>query len=130
MKSFLSPLLRARGRPFVLQDLDAAAILATTVDAAVDSATRRRGLLGRTEYPDGSALVIAPCSAIHTFFMRMMIDVIFVSRGGRVLKTYARLPAWRLAFELGAYAVIELPADTLSRTSTQCGNRLALTEAE
>jgi uncharacterized membrane protein (UPF0127 family) len=56
--------------------------------------------------------------------------VIFVSRGGRVLKTYARLPARRLAFALGAYAVIELPADTLSRTSTQCGNRLALTQAE
>jgi ethanolamine transporter EutH len=33
--------------------------------------------LGRDGLPDGTALVIAPSNAVHTFFMRFAIDVIF-----------------------------------------------------
>lgn len=129
MESFLSPLLRAPEQHFVLHDLDASTVVATIVEAAVDSAARRRGLLGRTEYAEGSALVIAPCSAIHTFFMQMVIDVVFVSRAGEVLKTYPALPAWRLAVAVGAFAAIEFPVGTLSRSLTRRGHRLALTPA-
>ena len=114
----------------MLQDLDAGVPLATAVEAAVDSASRRRGLLGRTIFPEGSALVIAPCPSVHTFFMKMAIDIAFVSRAGVVLKTYAALPAWRIAFSVGAFAAIELPAGTLGRTGTARGHRLELLAAE
>jgi len=123
---FLRAMLRERERPFVLQDLDAGVPLATTIEIAVDSSTRRRGLLGRTVFPEGSALVIAPCPAVHTFFMKMSIDIVFASRDGVVLKTCARVPAWRIAFRVRAFATIELPAGTLERTGTARGNRLML----
>jgi uncharacterized membrane protein (UPF0127 family) len=116
LDSFLSPLLRTTKRPWSLRDRDTGIVLATTIEPAFDSATRRRGLLGRSEFADGSALIIAPCSAIHTFFMQMKIDVVFASRSGRVLKTYSTLRAWRAAFAVGAFAVIELPADTVEQT--------------
>ena len=127
VESFLSPMLTARGHPFVLRDLDSDTILATAVEAAFDSLSRRRGLLGRTEFVNGAALIIAPCSAIHTCFMRMDIDVVFVARGGRTLKTYSSLRPWRAGFAIGAFAAIELPAGTLIRSHTKRGHQVALT---
>jgi uncharacterized membrane protein (UPF0127 family) len=127
---FLRPLLREPERAFVLQDLDAGVPLATTVETAVDSETRRRGLLGRTVFPDGSALVIAPCPAVHTFFMKMSIDIVFASREGVVLKTCAEVPAWRIALSMTAFATIELPAGTLARTGTVRGHRLSVLPAD
>ena len=126
MPSFLTPLIHTREGRFALQDIDASTVLATRIEAAFDSETRRRGLLGRSQFADGSALVIAPCSAVHTFFMKMAIDVIFVSRSGVILKIYSSLPAWRLAFAFGAFAAIELPAGTLSRSQTKREHRLHL----
>lgn len=126
MASFLTPLLRTPEHRFILHDVDAATVLATQIEAAFDSKTRRRGLLGRSDFAEGSALVIAPCSAIHTFFMNMVIDVAFVSRAGVILKIYPSLPAWRLAFAFGAFAAIELPAGTLSRSRTARPHRLQL----
>lgn len=126
MASFLTPLIHTPEHRFILHDVDAETVLATRIEAAFNSETRRRGLLGRTDFAEGSALVIAPCSAIHTFFMKMVIDVAFVSRAGVILKTYSSLPAWRLAFAVGAFAVIELPAGTLSRSRSKRQHRLHL----
>lgn len=126
MASFLTPLIHTPDHRFILHDVDAQTVLATRIEAAFNSETRRRGLLGRSDFVEGSALVIAPCSAIHTFFMKMVIDVAFVSRAGVILKIYPSLPAWRLAFAFRAFAAIELPAGTLSRSRTKRQHRLHL----
>jgi uncharacterized membrane protein (UPF0127 family) len=73
---------------------------------------------------EGSALIIAPSNAIHTFFMRFAIDVAFVSRDGRVLKTRAAMPAWRMAASLRAFAVVELPGGALARSDVKPGDQL------
>jgi len=93
---------------------------------AFDSASRRKGLLGRSSLPENSALFIAPSNGIHTFFMRFPIDVAFVARDGRVVKVCAALPAWRMALALRAYAVIELPAGALASSDTLPGDLLAI----
>lgn len=126
MASFLTPLIHTPKHQFALQDVDGGSVLATRIEAAFDSETRRRGLLGRSHFAEGSAIVIAPCSAIHTFFMKMVIDVAFVSRTGVILKIYPSLPPWRLAFAFGAFAAIEFPAGTLLRSRTQREHRLHL----
>jgi uncharacterized membrane protein (UPF0127 family) len=113
--SFLSPILRDPGNRFALRNARNNQLIASRVETAFDSATRRRGLLGRTVFEEGSALIIAPTNAIHTFFMRLPIDVLFASSDGRVLKKHSILPAWRMAFAFGAFAVIELPSGTLAR---------------
>jgi len=93
---------------------------------AFDSASRRKGLLGRSSLPENSALLIAPSNGIHTCFMRFPIDVAFVARDGRVVKVCAALPAWRMALALRAYAVIELPAGALASSDTLPGDLLAI----
>jgi len=75
---------------------------------------------------EGSAIIIAPCSAVHTFFMRFSIDVVFAARDGRVLKARRGVSPWRVAAAWRAFAAIELPAGTIERTGTRHGDRLEI----
>ena len=100
-------------------------IVASSVEIAGTSKTRRRGLLGRDSLPSSAALIIAPCSSIHTFFMRFVIDVVFVDRNGRVRKVVRNIKPWRIAASLGAYAVIEMTGGAVA-ADLRVGDRLAL----
>jgi uncharacterized protein len=124
MKSFLNPLLQTASTPFALTNTRNNQIVAHTLLTAFDSASRRKGLLGRDGLPDGSALIIAPCQAIHTFSMRFAIDVAFVAKDGLVLKVRQAVPPRRIAGALRAFAVIELPAGAIERSGTRAGDRL------
>ena len=99
-------------------------MIATRLEAAFDSDSRRRGLLGRTAFADGSALIIAPCSSIHMFFMQFAIDVLFVARDGRIVKVCRVVRPWRIAVSWGGFAAIELPAGTTERSGAQRGDYL------
>jgi thiamine-monophosphate kinase len=46
---------------------------------------RLRGLLGCEPLPEGHALLLERCRAVHTMGMRRAIDVVFVARDGVVL---------------------------------------------
>ena len=126
MNHFLAPLLRRGAPPTVLVNSRTGAVLASHVDIAIDSQTRRRGLLGRDGLEDGHALVLAPCSAVHTWFMRFPIDVVFAARDGRVLKTAEHVAPWRMQGAWLAFATIELRAGTLKGSGTVRGDRLQL----
>lgn len=118
MKHFLAPLLAKGDARFALQNARTGVLLAGTIEGAFDSRTRRTGLLGRDAMPPDTALVIAPCSAIHTFFMRFAIDVLFVSSDGRVRKIREHMEPWGIAAAFGSFATIELAAGVVSETRT------------
>ena len=124
MKSFLSPLLRQTPVPLALTNTRNNQIVARTLLTAFDSASRRTGLLGRDSLEDGSALIIAPCQAIHTFSMRFAIDVLFVSKDGRVIKVRSNVRPGRIAAALRAFAVVELPVGAIERSGTRSGDQL------
>jgi len=104
---FLRPLLGKGGAASVLVNERTGSVVAAVLEAAVDSRSRRRGLLGRDGLAEGHAFVLAPCSAIHTCFMRFPIDVLFVARDGRVLKIVEQIGAWRVTASLRAFAASE-----------------------
>jgi uncharacterized membrane protein (UPF0127 family) len=126
---FLAPLLDPSGGPLVLRHAGTGAIVADRLEAALDSASRRKGLLGRDGLPPGAGLVIAPSNAVHTFSMRFAIDVVFVRRSGEVAKVRHSMPRGRMAAALMAFAVIELPAGTAERTGIRAGDRLEVVPA-
>ena len=128
--SFLRPLLDEPSTRLVIRNLRNQRRVADALIAAFDSKTRRTGLLRHQAFPDGSAMLIAPTNAVHTFFMRFPIDIAFVTREGRVVKTYDTLRPWRLAAAFGAFAVVELPAGTLARCDTVAGDTLAIVPDE
>lgn len=101
-------------------------MIATTLETAFDSQARKRGLLGRQQVPVGHALIIAPSNLVHTFFMQFPIDLLFVARDGRVLKTRSAVPARRVAGALHGFAVIELGAGSLVRSQTGAGDRISI----
>jgi len=123
---FLAPLLRRPRVTHGIRNERTGRLLADHVLAAFDSKGRRAGLLQHASFPVGQAMVIAPTNAVHTCFMRFPIDLVFVSRDGRILKTCASVKPWRVAAALRAYAVVELPAGALARSDTVAGDRLSI----
>ena len=129
MSHFLSPLLADADRAWALRTVGSGRVIATRLEAAFDSATRKKGLLGRDRFEPGAGLIIAPCGGIHTFFMRFAIDVIFAARDGRVVKVRHAVQPWRLALAPTAFCVIELPANVARDCATRAGDRLELVPA-
>jgi uncharacterized membrane protein (UPF0127 family) len=106
-----------------------ACVLAARGELARSFWARGRGLMGRASLPDSYALIIWPESSIHTFFMRVPIDVLFVDRSDTVVglreamppsRPFAGVAPWR-----GRY-VIEMPAGVIAATGTVLGDQLAL----
>jgi uncharacterized membrane protein (UPF0127 family) len=121
---FLEPYFSRPDCTWSMRNQSTGRLLARSILPAFDRKTRNRGLLGRSSLPAGAAMLMAPCSGIHTWFMRFPIDVIFVNRTGRVLKIRRAVAPFRVALRLGAFAVIELTAESSSHTSV--GDTLVL----
>jgi uncharacterized protein len=126
--SFLSPLLKEPDRALRLVNSRNEHVVATRLMTAFDSESRRTGLLKHAAMPQGAALIIAPCSAVHTIGMKFAIDVAFVSREGRVLKVRHAVKPWRMTGALRAFAVIELAAGVLAAADIRPGDSLAAAE--
>jgi uncharacterized membrane protein (UPF0127 family) len=112
----------------VLLSEGSAVPLASQVEIAATRRARRRGLLGRQRLDSSAALLLVPCAAVHTGFMRFPIDVIFVSREGRVTHVVPRMPPWRVAMSAAAHAVIEAAAGTIEKRDVQVGDRVRLVQ--
>jgi uncharacterized membrane protein (UPF0127 family) len=84
--------------------------VASVVELAVTRTERRRGLLGRDALEVAAAIMLAPCMAVHTAFMRFAIDVVFVDRDGVVRKIVRGLKPWRIAASSRAHVAVELAA--------------------
>jgi uncharacterized protein len=126
---FLEPLLRRSAGAMAVRNQRTARVVATRLETAFDSAARRKGLLGREGLPRGHALVIAPCSLVHTFRMRFAIDILFVARDGRVLKVRRAVPPSRIAGSLRAFAAIELAAGGVDESGTVAGDVIEIAGA-
>jgi uncharacterized protein len=93
-------------------------ILAEQALVAETLFSRFMGLQGKRALPKGGGLILIPTNAIHTLFMMMPIDVVFVSQAGRVLRIGRRLRPWRLGpIVPRALYCIELPAEKAATTS-------------
>jgi uncharacterized membrane protein (UPF0127 family) len=62
------------------------------------------------------------------FFMRFAIDVVFVGRGGHVVKVAANVRPWRIAAGRGAKMALELPAGEAGRRGIKVGERFDLAQ--
>jgi len=130
MRHFLAPLVDAPAGTYALRNERTGVAVCTTLLPAFDSRARRRGLLGRHALERHTALVLAPCRAIHTWFMRFAIDVLFVRKDGTVLEVLPGVSPWKIALSLRAFAVIELAAGVAVESETRAGDRLEVVARE
>lgn len=72
----------------------------------------------------GDGILLTPCRAVHTFFLREPLDVAFLAADGTVLRLVEAMPPWRVARCAGAWATLELPPSSLRRAGVRPGDRL------
>ena len=131
MASFLSEVTKAGpGTRFALALESSGHVVVPELEVAVESAARKKGLLGRDELAQGCGLVIAPTNAVHTFFMRFPIDILFVTRAGELIKISRAVRPWRAAAALRGYAVVELAAGGAARAGLRVGDRVTVRRRE
>ena len=111
---------------FQVKNLTRGTSIGEGIDSAESSAERRTGLLKHKKLDDGAGLWIVPCEAVHTFFMKFPIDLIYLDRRHRVRGIVRELRPWRLSMCLPAHSVLELPTGTIDRTNTQKDDQLEL----
>lgn len=111
---------------YKLINLDNGLTVVSCLRIAGDSATRRKGLLGVQELDRDSGLWIMPCEAIHTFGLKMPIDVLFLDREFRVKKLLEGLRPLRISVCLQASSVVEMRAGAIADSKTTVGHRLGV----
>jgi uncharacterized membrane protein (UPF0127 family) len=112
------------GQLYQLWNIDRGVSVATRVRLARNSFERRKGLLSVSELDCEAGLLIDPSEAIHTFGMKMPIDVLFLDRKHRVRKIALGLAPNRVCFCFAAASVVELAAGAIARSGTQVNDRL------
>ena len=99
-------------------------VVASDLELAITRSARRRGLLHRDALDPASALMLSPCFAVHTAFMRFAIDVVFVGADGVIRRIVPDLRPWRMAVDVGARAVIELAGGAAAAHDVRRGDRV------
>jgi len=115
--------------PVMLRNLTKGTVLATDLRIAQSFGHRLRGLMFRSSLDSGEGLMLRPCKAVHTHFMRFPVDLIFVGRAMRVVRVIDHLKPWgQSPLVSEALAVIELAAGSAGLTSP--GDRLEISDPE
>jgi uncharacterized membrane protein (UPF0127 family) len=70
--------------------------------------------------------MLRPCSAVHSMFLAMPIDVAFCDADGKIIRVLAPLRPWRCAAARSAASAWEFPAGTLGQLALGRGDRLSL----
>ena len=105
-------------------------ILAEFAEVADTSAKRKTGLLKHTSLERGSGLWISPCEAVHSFFMKFAIDLVYLDRQKRVRKIRRAMVPWRLSACMRAHSVLELPVGVIDESRTEPGDQLEFEKLE
>lgn len=104
-------------------------VLADRLRVARTFKSRSVGLLNRTSLETGEALLIEPCTSIHTFFMKFSIDVLFLDKEGYVVKIARNIKPWKLAGCLwGGYMVMEFSSGARVNDVVFKGNKIKIEE--
>jgi len=119
----------AQNRRMAVRNLTRDTQIADSLEVAASGPKRSKGLLGRNGLERGEGLWIIPCEAVHTFFMRFPIDLIYLDRKHRVKKVSDSVPAWRISGCFTAHSVLELPSGTIRESRTERGDLLEIIES-
>lgn len=87
---------------------------------------RLRGMLGR-DFSCFDALLIRPCSSIHTMLMAYPIDAVFLNAGGKIIRIASNARPWTPY--VGAKrvkSVLELPAGKAEEWNLRAGDRISV----
>jgi uncharacterized membrane protein (UPF0127 family) len=83
------------------------------------------GLMGSKSMVQGAGMLLLNCSSIHTFWMRMPIDVLYLDSLLSVIAIDKSLKPSRIgSIRFSTKNVLELPAGTADQIGVEIGDRL------
>ncbi len=89
--------------------------------------TRLKGLTGVRHLPNGDGILIKPCNSVHTHFMSIPIDVLFVNEEDQIVDIVPQMATWRIERpRRNACYVIELPSGMAEHTNSNIGDKLEI----
>ena len=87
--------------------------------------SRFLGLMGIDSVPSSNGILIYPCNSIHTFFMKIKIDVLYLDSSMKVLKIQKSAKPWRFFMPvLKAQYVLEMAEGNFEKLKV--GDQLCL----
>lgn len=116
------------GAIVAVRNLTRGTTIGSNVRVARSFLSRGRGLMMVADLAPESGLLIDPCSSIHMFFMRIPLDVLYVSRDNKVVRVQRSIKPWRVGpmVTRGAQYVIELPVGAIDQSGTDVGDQLQI----
>lgn len=72
--------------------------------------SRLRGVHASGKLAENEGVLLQPCRAVHTFFLRQQLDIVFLDAEGDERRCIHAMPPFRMAWVKGAHKVVELPA--------------------
>ena len=88
---------------------------------------RMTGLLKHKTLEPGEAMLICPCSQVHTFGMKFDIDVVFLSRDGVILEILRGMRPGRISrYVKRASGILELSSGTADENGLEIYDRLKI----
>ena len=110
----------------MIHNLTKKTVIARKAFVAMTFPDRARGLIAR-DFQNFDAMVFNNCSAVHTMFMSMNIDVLFVDRDNKICGLRSNLGPWiPFVRAAGAVSVIEIPVGAIERSNTEKGDVIDL----
>lgn len=88
--------------------------VADNVIIASSISSRVMGLMFKKEMNSAEGLLIEPCNSIHTCFMKISIDVLFINKKNEIVHIIKNMKPWRFSsIYLKSKKVLELNAGTI-----------------
>lgn len=118
--------MRLKKRPLLVAVTNSTGkILLDNVLVAHSHWLRFRGLMLRSELGTQDGMLFPKTNAIHCFFMRMPIDVVFMNREGIVVRVIQSIKPWRISpIVRNAVQVLECKAGTTAALNIAEGDQL------
>lgn len=74
----------------------------------------------KKDLPPGEGLLLTRCRQIHTFFMLIAIDVVFIDKNGMIVELFSGMPPGKISpYVKKACQVLELPEGTILNYSLE-----------
>src|SRR5258705_13432610 len=78
---------------------------------------RLRGLLGVASLQPGEGLILAGEKSIHTFFMKFPIDIVYLDKNHKVIRTDINMVPYRLGpLVIQSAYIVEMPVGAIANT--------------
>jgi len=89
--------------------------------------SRLKGLIGVKKLHKGEGIILIPCNSIHTCFMSVSIDVIFLNKDNLVIKAVENLGTWKMLKIISeASKIIEMRAGSIKEENVSIGDQFEL----